>query len=848
MAGVCGAETVQDLVVGYMPNGTTPNQINLTTDSPTWTADLSSYANWLSQVYCIMGYDYWLGGDGHADIMYSSIDNDLFGNINTPADPNAPVPVPYVICGSAADGSTGYFVYKFTLPSGYITAAGSTIDANIIFRGDRTSYVSSTYLGVSPLFTPYTTSTFQEIANAGDFVKATMTGGTSGEWDSYVQHTVLAIPAGMNVFYIAVVKDWGGQNRFGFTRLVVNVAMTTGTPTIPDVPQFSQFVPGLYPNATTPKQILLSKAKPAWDANLATAPAFANDVYAIMGYQNGSHQYSDLIYRKADNGWFNVTHQPYISCDQSLGTNNIGSFVYKFVLPDGMVTGTGGTINAGCFLRGTPSTLNWIGVSTNYYPGSSSYTEIGDKGDFTKAYVTGNTWGVYEQNLTLSIPAGVTSFYVALMSDWSSSNYFGMYSMHVSAVLKDGVLPVLMYYMPDNRLLKYELDRMATNDIGMSGAVLGGWNIGDDPNATGGVNVAKQSYKDIVTAAQGKTPAINNFAIKTYIGYATSTWPANTWVRGSGSSDPWNKAIANFTALAQTANYAGVAHIIIDGERYTNLDTVTFSGSYILNMSDSTNLSLAYQRGIEVAQAISAAAPGVDLILMPEYGSGYIGSVGSYMGWQKFRSGLLHGTSTLKVYVGVEGTYTALTGVNDKDIQLDGVSGSFTDTAAYKIAVTNYLNTINSNVRSSTDYAADWDSRGGIVPGYWVLGTSGDRNGKRSAWYTPAMFAAQLEAYKALNVPLIFEWAPIFAWKQWYGNEVAAAGMYPYDGNPNPDNNNNWMAELACHPYLSAYKAVLRARGTPSPMYSFPQAGDVSGDSYVNFNDIKGMATQWLNH
>jgi hypothetical protein len=402
-------------------------------------------------------------------------------------------------------------------------------------------------------------------------------------------------------------------------------------------------------------------------------------------------------------------------------------------------------------------------------------------------------------------------------------------------------MPVMLYSVPDNRLLKYEIDRMVANDIGMSGVVLGLSQITDDVNAAGGINTLKQSYKDIIDAAQARNLGMKHFAVKSYMGYVTAAWPANTWATGTA----WTKAMANLTATAQACNFAGIRHIIIDGERYTNLDQGTLSGTYMLSLSDATSLSQAYQRGMDVAAAISAAAPNVDVILAPEYGSGYIGSLSSYPCWQKFRSGLLAGSSTLKVYTWVEGTYTELAGLNDDSIQLDGV-GTYMDPAAYKTAVTSYLNTISANIRSRTDTPANWDARGGLVPGFWVIGTSNQREGKRSAWYTPKMFAAQLEAYKALNVPLVLEYAPIFAWKQWFGNEVAAAGMYPYDGNYNVDNNNNWVAEVSCHPYLEAYKAVLRARGTPVPMYSFTQAGDIGGDGYVNFKDLRTMVDQWL--
>ncbi|MHB0947045.1 MAG: hypothetical protein ACYC3B_07725 [Sedimentisphaerales bacterium] len=829
---------VQDLPVGYKPNSTTPNVIALTQASPTWDANIATYAEFIGGVHCILGYDSYMGGIGFADIMWNSDDtHPLHPEWGPGQFLSAPAEAPYVICGSMADGSIGFVVYKFSLPAGYITASGSVIDANVVFRGDRTQSNSQTWVGVGQTFAPSSTS-FVDLANPTSYVKSYMT-NEAGD-GTFTQQMSLTIPAGFNEFYVVVAKDWGYANRFGFHKLRVTAVMVEGTPVIPDVDTYDEFVPGYYPNAVSPKEIALDEFNPSWDANLATVPAFAGDVHCVMGY-NGTHDYADLIYRKVDGGWFDVTHQPYISCDKTPDGGKVGSFVYKFVVPGGKLTSTGGTINVGCFVRGTPSTQNWVGVSPTFAPGSSSFTEIGNMGDFTKAYMTGSVWGVYEQTLTLSIPAGLSTFYVAVVSDWGTSNYFGMYSMSVDAVLKEPSVPVMMYMMPDNRLLKYELDRMVTNDIGMSGAVLGLSQITDDVNAAGGINLVKRSYKDIVDA--GENVGMRHFAVKSYMGYTTSTWPANTWATGTA----WTKAIANLTATAQACNFAGIRHIIIDGERYTNLDQVTMSGTYMLEQNDSTSLNNAYLRGKDVAAAISAAAPNVDVILAPEYGSGYIGGVGSYPGWQKFRSGLLDGSTTLKVYVWVEGTYTWLTGVNDNTIELHGIGGSFTNPALYKTAVTNYLNTVSANIRSLTDSPTKWDSRGGLAPGIWVLGTANNREGKRSAWYTPELFAAQLEAYAALNVPIVLEYSPLFAWKQWFGNEVSAAGMYPYDGNPNPDNNNNWVAEVSCNPYLEAYKAVLRARGMPSPKYSFGQAGDVDGDSYVDFYDIETLALEWLN-
>jgi hypothetical protein len=848
--GLLQAATVQDLEVGYVfePNTVVANEIPLTLAVPGWEANLATFEDFTGDVHCILGYDGFMGGSGFADIMWRDSDDDFL------SEPNTPILAPYAICGSRASGDIGFIVYKFTLPDGYVTDSGGVIDANSIFRGDRTASNDKTWIGVGATFADNAAS-FIEPANLGSYSKEFMTGGTPPEWGTFTQQMSLSIPAGFAEFYVIIAKDWGGWNRFGFQHLSVNAVMEEGTPVIPDVPEFSQFVPGYYPNAVSPKELVLDEFNTTWNADLSTAPAFAGDVHAIMGY-NGTHDYADMIYRKLDNGWFGVTQEPYISCDIAADGGKVGSFVYKFVISDGLVTGAGGTIDLGCFVRGTPDLLNWVGVSPTYIPGSATFTEMGNMASFTKEYMVGGVWGVYEQQLVLSIPAGLSEFYVAVVSDWGTSNYFGMYSMSVDAVVKDPILPAISWTVPDNRLLKYELDRTANNDIGFSGTVLDSWNIADDPNGVAdagmsrpaGMNLLKDSYLDITTAGAAVSPPMTHFAVRLNMGYVTTLWPANTWLRGAGASDPWNLAMDSIQAVAEGCVYAGIRHIILDGERYVNWPGgLPLTGTYLINQSDSTAIDEAYQRGLEIAAVLSSAALSLDVILLPELGSGYMGNTSSYPAWNSFRNGLLDGSATLKVYVGIEGTYAdhSGTGVNDDVIELYGV-GSFSDPIAYKAALTTYLQTIDANLRARTTTPANWDSRGGIVPGFWVLGTASDRPGKRSAWYTPEMFAAQLETYVALDVPLIFEYHPMYAWKQWFGNEVSSAGMYPYDGNPNADNLNNWAAEVSTHPYLEAYKAVLRERGTPSPIYGFPQPGDVNGDSYVDIDDVDDLALEWL--
>ena len=144
-----------------------------------------------------------------------------------------------------------------------------------------------------------------------------------------------------------------------------------------------------------------------------------------------------------------------------------------------------------------------------------------------------------------------------------------------------------------------------------------------------------------------------------------------------------------------------------------------------------------------------------------------------------------------------------------------------------------------------------WDNQGDVAPSFSVLGTAFATAGKQSAWYTPELFATQLQAFADADVPLIWEWTWAFPWKHWTDNAAKAAGLAPYrQTGPNPghpDFPDNWYVQLGTHKWLDAYIAVLKARGMPEAKpWPFEQEADIDGDGYVNSGDVGAMGDEWL--
>jgi hypothetical protein len=209
LVSAAGATTINSPATGER------NSAGITVTGGAWSANIATYADFTSQVNSIMGYDYvpegGLGG-GYADVEWSDTDY----NVNGWA-------APYVMTGAHATGNRiGSVVYKFVVPLGLITDAGGTVSAAVEFRGNRLN--TGSWMGISAT-APTHNARFDEIENKAAFTKAYMD-PVNSDWGTYRQTLTLDIPAGATEFYVAFVRDWGSQNRIGFSALNVNSVLT----------------------------------------------------------------------------------------------------------------------------------------------------------------------------------------------------------------------------------------------------------------------------------------------------------------------------------------------------------------------------------------------------------------------------------------------------------------------------------------------------------------------------------------------------------------------------------------------------------------------------------------------
>jgi hypothetical protein len=449
--------------------------------------------------------------------------------------------------------------------------------------------------------------------------------------------------------------------------------------------------------------------------------------------------------------------------------------------------------------------------------------------------------GVYEVN----IPVGVKEFWVVISKPGKdfpplAANSWQRYlrvTPNITKVAGPNEAPLILWGSTDPRLLTYEWQKSVENELGISGIYLGdgGSFIIGDPNSTIFDNQSVIS----AAATAGKVLGMDTFALMTYFGLTNDSWSGQTWAAGA----EWTNAIRSVEDIAQFATNVGANVIIIDMENYGSIS------NYLINQSGGSVTTDAYNRGAEFAAAVRSKAPRTTLMLIPEYGI-YPGS-GSYPAVRAFRNGLMSVTPHLNVLVGLEYTYgwgPDPAGNNDNKI-MSPYGVEYTDPNAYKTTVINYMNAAKTQLRAETYDPNIWDQYGGVAPGFYMLGTWSDHVGKRSAWYTPKLFAAQLEAFQQAGAKLIWEFSWRFPWVKWELNETIAAGLQDWQtlDPSNPEYWTGWYSTRDTHPYIGAYIEVIKARGTPDPNAWVSQmAGDINKDFYVNFIDLDSMALQWL--
>jgi hypothetical protein len=184
--------------------------------------------------------------------------------------------------------------------------------------------------------------------------------------------------------------------------------------------------------------ITLSSGSSSWNANLSTYESFIGSVYEIGGYSggsaNGNVQYEDNATQINNYG----LQGPFVKVGPNTGGSYKGWVLYKFALPTGQVTAAGGTISANALrINNGDSSVTWMGVNANDITGPST-VDLGsgaDEAAFTKTnFGAESGWGNYG-TLTLSIPTGVSQFYVAFLEDWGSNEKICYQGLNVNAVI-----------------------------------------------------------------------------------------------------------------------------------------------------------------------------------------------------------------------------------------------------------------------------------------------------------------------------------------------------------------------------------------------------------------------------
>jgi len=208
-------------ISGFVTADATKDNL-LTVGSPTFTADLSTFANFLGEVHTVAGFDN--GGvpdAGEADIQYQAYDGTpgFFGNIDSA----------YAMVGRGANGDIGSFAYKFTIDPGFQTTGG-TITADVYFNGNPFTQGEKEWVGVTDTLVveddggnaspPAPPVFFKGVWDLVD-MKTLFVANAAGNYNGTVN---LVIPAGLTEFYVGVV-DEGTSGRLAMKNLTVNAGI-----------------------------------------------------------------------------------------------------------------------------------------------------------------------------------------------------------------------------------------------------------------------------------------------------------------------------------------------------------------------------------------------------------------------------------------------------------------------------------------------------------------------------------------------------------------------------------------------------------------------------------------------
>jgi hypothetical protein len=211
------AQAIMSPIAKADASGTT---IALSTGSPNWSADLTTYANFIGDVHQIGGYS---GGS-------------VLGNVEYQDDPtemnNWGLSGPFVKVGPGTGGSyKGWVLYKFALPVGQTTGVGGMITADAMRTNNYDSSV--TWMGVNgSAIAGASTVDLGSGADEAAFTKTNfLAPPPGGPWGSYGMLS-LNIPVGVSDFTVAFFEEWSSNERLAYQALDVNAVIVPEPVTI----------------------------------------------------------------------------------------------------------------------------------------------------------------------------------------------------------------------------------------------------------------------------------------------------------------------------------------------------------------------------------------------------------------------------------------------------------------------------------------------------------------------------------------------------------------------------------------------------------------------------------------
>lgn len=185
--------------------------ILLSTGSPVFTSNLSTWSSFSGQLHDVLGV-----GDtypGSADVEHQ--------DASSPDGVHGDIALPYAMVGRRADGRYGHFIWKFVLPAGYETGVGAKIDASVYYRHDPVgSHGTNALLGVMDSITYYSDDSGPSNYPPTVVKTAQDIFAPGHGYDTYTGSTSLAIPAGKTEFYV-IFSDQGSSARWALNALSV---------------------------------------------------------------------------------------------------------------------------------------------------------------------------------------------------------------------------------------------------------------------------------------------------------------------------------------------------------------------------------------------------------------------------------------------------------------------------------------------------------------------------------------------------------------------------------------------------------------------------------------------------